>query len=230
MGMIDTIVTILAAWLLLAGVGYWSHRQELGLSREMLIASVRAPVQLVLLALVLDWLFDIESHWAQAAVIALFCVLAGHTSAQQSVRFQHAWIAASVGLVCACLVTLPWLIFFEAFDNNSRTIIPLGSMVAANGMNAVAIMFDRLRPIEGLPAITVKDGLKTAMISPVNTLKVVGMVHMPGIFVGMILAGSTVFAAASAQLIVLYMIVASSFTACVISFLMMKHLHKSIAD
>ena len=79
-------------------------------------------------------------------------------------------------------------------------------------------------------AVTVKEGLRTAMISPINTLKVVGLVHMPGIFVGMILAGSTVFAAASAQLVVLYMIVASSFTACVVSFFMVKHLHKGVVE
>jgi hypothetical protein len=42
-------------------------------------------------------------------------------------------------------------------------------------------------------------------------------------------AASHVFAAASAQLVVLYKIVASSFTACVVSFLM-KYLMKSIAD
>jgi len=220
----------MAAWLLLAGVSYWAHREELGLSKDMLIASVRAPAQLLVLALVLHWLFDIQSHWAQAGIILFFCVLAGHTAAAYHERFQHAWIASSVGLAVACLVTLPWLVFAKAFSDEARTLIPLGSMVAANGMNAVAIMFERLKPTGTDKLVTIKEGLHTAMISPINTLKVVGLVHMPGIFVGMILAGSTVFAAASAQLVVLYMIVASGFTACVVSFLMMKHLQKSIVD
>ena len=220
----------MAAWLLLAGVSYWAHREKLGLSKEILIASVRAPVQLLLLALVLHWLFDIQSHWAQAGVILFFCVLAGHTAASYHERFQHAWIASSLGLVCACLVTLPWLVFAKAFSDEARTLIPLGSMVAANGMNTVSIMFERLKATGAGSPTTIKDGLHMAMISPINTLKVVGIVHMPGIFVGMILAGSTVFAAASAQLVVLYMIVVSGFTACVVSFLIIKHLQKSSAD
>jgi len=227
---IETLTSIMAAWMLLAGVSYWAHRERLGLTRDILIASVRAPVQLLVLALVLHWLFDIQSHWAQAGVILFFCILAGHTAAGYHERFQHAWIASSIGLALACLVTLPWLIFAKAFTDEARTLIPLGSMVAANGMNSVSIMFERLKPSETGATATIKEGLHTAMISPINTLKVVGIVHMPGIFVGMILAGSTVFAAASAQLVVLYMIVASGFTACVASYLMMKYLHKSIAD
>ncbi|MDX8383805.1 MAG: ABC transporter permease, partial [Ghiorsea sp.] len=98
---LETLTTIMAAWLLLAGVGYWSHRQQLGLSQEMLVASLRAPLQLLLLGFVLHWLFDIQSHWAQAGMIAVFCVLAGHNAAEQHPRFNHAWIAASVGLICA---------------------------------------------------------------------------------------------------------------------------------
>ncbi len=226
--MIESIISIMAAWLLLVGVSYWSYRQKLELSKAILVASVRAPVQLLLLALVLHWLFDIQSHWGQAGIIIIFCMIAGHTAASFSHHFKFAWIAASVGLVCACLVTLPWLVLVDAFDDNARTLIPLGSMIAANGMNTVSIMFERLRPVAEAKPATFKEGMYTAMISPINTLKVVGLVHMPGIFVGMILAGSTVFAAASAQLIVLYMIVASSFIACVVSFLMTQHLQQRL--
>ena len=221
----DTLTTVVAAWLLLAGVSYWSHKHELGLSKELLIASVRAPVQLFVLALVLHWLFDIQSHWAQAGVIFGFCIIAGYTAAGYHHSRNHAWMAAIIGLACAALVTLPWLVIAKALADDARTLIPLGSMLVANAMNAVSIMYERMKPIEN-STVSMKEGLRAAMISPTNTLKVVGLVHMPGIFVGMILAGSTVMAAASAQLVVLYMVVASSFTACVVSFLVMKHLQK----
>jgi len=95
-------------------------------------------------------------------------------------------------------------------------------MIAANGMNAVSIMFERINS-----GSNVGKGMSTALIPTIDTLRVVGLVHMPGIFVGMILAGSAPLAAASAQLIVLYMIVASSFSACMVSFLMMKHFDKA---
>jgi len=218
----DTLVGLMAAWLLLAGVAYISHRQQLGLSRSMLIASIRGPIQLLALAFILHWIFDISSHWAQAGIILFFCILAAQTSSTHHPKYRkQAWVATTIGLSCACVLSLPWLVFAGVIDNDTRTLIPLGSMIAANGMNAVSIMFERLNS-----GSNVGKGMSTALIPTIDTLRVVGLVHMPGIFVGMILAGSNPLEAASAQLIVLYMILASSFSACMVSFLMMKYFDK----
>jgi len=212
----------MAAWLLLFGASLWARREGLGLSKRMLMASFRGLVQLLALAFVLHWVFDIQSRTAQGLLVLGFCIMAGRISAGHHVDMQHAWLAASIGLACACLVTLPWLALSGAINADTRTLIPLGSMVAANGMNAISIMFER----QAGGGVAGKS-MRTAMIPTIDTLRVVGLVHMPGIFVGMTLAGSPPLAAASAQLVVLYMIVASSFTACMISFLMMNHFLKS---
>ena len=218
----DTILGLMAAWLLLAGAAYVSHRQAMGLSRNMLMASIRGPIQLLALAFVLHWIFDITSIWAQVSIIAMFCFFAGQNSASHHPQGKQAWLASTIGLMCGCAITLPWLAWSGAIDDTTRALIPLGSMVAANGMNAVSIMFERMQ--QGNQA---GEGIRMALIPTVDTLKVVGLVHMPGIFVGMILAGSSALMAASAQLIVLYMIVASSFTACMVSFLLMAHVQKT---
>ncbi len=219
----------MAAWLLLAGASLWAQRQGLGLSRAMLLASLRGLAQLLVLALVLEWIFAVDSHLVQALIILLFCVLAAHNSSTHflspggdaPVARRDAWLAGSIGLACACAVTLPWLAFAGAIDNSTRALVPLGSMVAANGMNAISIMFERLKQ-----GAEVGEGLRVAMIPTIDTLRVVGLVHMPGIFVGMVLAGSPAMEAAAAQLVILYMIVASSFTACMVSFLMLNHWQK----
>jgi putative ABC transport system permease protein len=218
----DTLIPLMAAWLLLAGAAFWAKREALGISKAMLIASLRGLVQLLALALVLHWIFDIDSRLAQMLLILGFCILAGHTSAGHYKTKRHAWLASTTGLICGCAVTLPWLAITGTIEADTRTLIPLGSMIAANGMNAVSIMFERMKS-GGLAG----DGIRTAMIPTVDTLKVVGLVHMPGIFVGMILAGSPPMTAASAQLIVLYMIVASSLTSCIVSLLMMNHFDKA---
>lgn len=217
----DTLITLLAAWLLLAGVSYWAHREGLGLSKKMLISSTRGLVQLLALAFVLHWIFDIQSHWAQALLVIGFCLLAGHNSASHYDGAFNTWLASAAALVCACLLTLPWLAFSGAIADDTRTLVPLGSMIAANGMNAISIMYERLKS-----GAIVGEGIKTAMIPTIDTLRVVGLVHMPGIFVGMVLAGASAFDAAVAQLVVLYMVTASSFTACFVSFLLMNHLNK----
>lgn len=221
----DTLIGLLAAWLLLGGAAAWAWREKLDLGRKMLFASFRGLLQLLFLAFVLHWIFDIRSHWAQAALVLAFCILAARTSAAHHSDFRHAWLAASSGLAAACLVTLPWLAFSGAIDSDTRTLIPLGSMIAANGMNTISLMFNRMES-ERSGAGGALAGLNQAMIPPVDTLRVAGLVHMPGIFVGMVLAGASALDAASAQLVVLYMIVTSSFTACVVSFLILNHLGK----
>jgi len=219
---VDTVIKLLAAWLLIVVVAFWAQREKLGLSRRMLIASGRGFIQLLALAFVLHWIFDIQSHAAQAALIVGFCILAAHNSASHYDGTVSTWAASCIGLICACLVTLPWLTVAGSIADDTRTLVPLGSMIAANGMNAMSIMFERLKS-----GGNAGEGVKIAMIPTLDTLRLVGLVHMPGIFVGMILAGATAIDAAVAQLIVLYMIVASSFTACLVSFLMMNHWGKS---
>ncbi|MDQ6991910.1 MAG: ABC transporter permease [Mariprofundus sp.] len=222
--MIDLLLKLFAAWVLLASAALWARHEQLGLSRKMIIASGRGLLQLMVLAFVLHWIFDIQSHIAQAGVIAGFCVMAAHNSASHYNGKRTTWAAAAVGLACGCLLTLPWLAFSNTIANDTRTLVPLGSMIAANGMNAVSIMFERMKS-GGM----VGDGMKMAMIPTIDTLRVVGLVHMPGIFVGMVLAGAAALDAAVAQLIVLYMIIASSFSACLVTVLVMNHLNKQQA-
>ncbi len=217
----QTLPQLLAAWLLLAGASFWAWRQRLGLARPMLMASLRALLQLLALAFVLQWLFALDGWWMQALVIAVFCIIAARTSAGHAGREQGAWPAAALGLMAGCALTLPWLAATGAIAHDSRALIPLGSMIAANGMNAVSLMYHRMQG-----GGTAGEGIHAAMIPPVDTLRMVGLVHMPGIFVGMVLAGSPPLAAAAAQLVVLYMVVASSFTACVVSWLVLHHLRK----
>jgi putative ABC transport system permease protein len=217
----DTLIKLLAAWLLLAGAALWARRDSLGLSRRMLIASLRGLLQLLALAFILHWIFDIRSHLAQAVLISGFCILAGHNSASHYDSAGDTWLACAIGLICACLIALSWLVVTGSIADDTRTLVPLGSMIAANGMNAISIMLERLK--SGSMA---GDGIKIAMIPTIDTLRVVGLVHMPGVFVGMVLAGASALDAAVAQLIVLYMITASSLTACLVSFLMMNHQKK----
>ncbi|MDQ6952975.1 MAG: ABC transporter permease [Mariprofundaceae bacterium] len=221
--MTDTIIGLMAAWLLLAGSAYIAHQQDLGLSRAMLMASIRGPIQLLLLAFILHWIFDITAVWLQITIIVAFCLLAAQTSASHHTQPKQAWLATSIGLICGCAVSLPWLAWTGAIDSDSRALIPLASMVAANGMNTVSMMFERIK--QGGHA---GDGMRIALIPTIDTLKVVGLVHMPGVFVGMVLAGSPPMQAAAAQLTVLYMIIASSFTACMVTFLLINHWQKKL--
>lgn len=217
----DTLISLLAAWLLLAVASGWAWREKVGLSGRMLVASLRGLLQLLLLASVLHLLFDIQSLLAQVLIIVGFCMIAGRISAGHHPSPGKAWLATVTGLLVACVFTLPWLVFSGAISGETRALIPLSSMLVANAMNAVSVMFHQQQT-----AAEGSHGIQAGLIANIDTLRVVGIVHMPGIFVGMILAGAAPLTAATAQLVVLYMIVASSFTACMVSQFMLDRMLK----
>lgn len=217
----DILIKLMAAWLLLLGAAYVAQRQSLGISRNMLIASVRGLLQLCLLAWVLHTVLNIQSLIFQCAIVIGFCLLAAHTSASHYPQARLAWSAASIGLLAASAMTLPWLIWTGAIDNHTHTLIPLAGMLAANGMNALSMMFERIQQGD-----TAGKSIRLALSPSMDMLQTAGFVHMPGIFVGMLLAGSPPIQAASAQLTVFYMIITSSLASCIISFLCLNHWHK----
>lgn len=216
----EHLTSLLAAWLLL-GAALWAGYERLGLTRRVLTASLRGLLQLLLVASVLHFIFDIRHILAEIGIILLLCLIAARVSAGHFPEAATAWLAASTGLIVACLLTLPWLVFTGAIGGESRALIPIASMVVANAMNAISLMLDRMQ--HGQDAIT---GIQGALIPPVDSLRVVGLVHLPGIFVGMLLAGAAPLEAATAQLVVLYMIVASAFAACVICRHMLNRLQR----
>jgi len=222
----DTLLPLLAAWLLLATAALFAHQQQLGLSKVMLWSSLRGLLQLLLLAWLLQWIFAIETVLLQALLITAFCVLAAHNSASHGDGSWQLWLSCAVGLIVGCIVTLPWLVWSGAIHADSRHLIPLGSMIAANGMNAISLMLARMQGNDGNRSFG--ESIRAAMIPPIDTLKVVGLVHMPGIFVGMVIAGSTAIAAATAQLVILYMIIASGLTACCVTLLLYNHYRKAM--
>jgi putative ABC transport system permease protein len=206
----DILSGLMAAWLLIALTSLWSWKEKLGVSRRMLGGSLRGLLQLLVVASILDLIFGINHVAAQAGIIFLLCLIAARVSAGHYSSTALAWRSATGGLVCACVFTLPWLVLTGAIGHETRALIPLASMVVANAMNTVSLMLDRIDSGQDTTS-----SIRGALIPPIDTLRVVGLVHLPGIFVGMLLAGAAPLEAASAQLVVLYMIVASTFTACV---------------
>jgi len=187
----------------------------------MFVASIRGVVQLLILASLLHYIFDIQNIAVQCAIIILLCLIAARVSAGHFSHVQQAWMATATGLILATLFSLPWLVMTGTISSSTSALIPLASMVIANAMNAVSLMLDRINSGQSHIA-----GIQGALIPAVDSLRVVGLVHMPGIFVGMLLAGASPVSAAGAQLVVLYMIVASTFSACVTSWYMLNWLQQ----
>lgn len=114
-------------------------------------------------------------------------------------------------------------------------MIPIGGMIIGNALNVYSQSIERFRAevkntietIEGMVALGApmkealrlasKASVKASMIPTLNMLQTVGIIHIPGITTGMLLAGADPLKAISYQLAVMYMMVAVALLSAVFS-------------
>jgi putative ABC transport system permease protein len=234
LGIAAVLVVLLAAL---------SWRFRLAVGRRMLIAAARSTVQLLLLGLVLKALFSTANPWLVGALALVMLSVAGYEiMARQQHRFRGPWgygtgtlamfVSSFSMAVLALLVMLqptPWYA--------PQYAIPLLGMLLGNTMNGISIALDNLtrqaldkrREIEARLALGQsselaigdirRDALRSGLIPIVNAMTTAGIVSLPGMMTGQILAGSPPLEAAKYQLLILFLIAAGTGMGCVFAVL-----------
>ncbi|MHA1537443.1 MAG: ABC transporter permease [Alphaproteobacteria bacterium] len=219
----------LAASLVLIHAGL-SLALQLGLGRQIVLALIRMAVQLALLGVVLEVLFARASPWLTALAAAVMILFAGRESvARQGRKFAGPWgygIGTTAILAAASLVTVfalttqvqpdPWY--------DPRYAIPLLGMVLGNTMTGVALGLNTLTAtarrdkasIEAQLALghgfwvamrpTLREAMRSGMLPIINAMAATGLVSIPGMMTGQILAGADPAAAIRYQLLIMFLI------------------------
>jgi len=219
----------LAACLLVVNAGL-SIFFGLGLERRLAICGFRMVVQLTLVGLVLKALFEIHSPWLTGLAALIMVGFAGREAmARQERRFHGFWsygIGTGSMFVAAMLVTsFALLTQFKGADwYEPRIAIPLLGMILGNTMNGVSLGLDRLlaaataeqRGIEARLMLgadarralhgVVRQAMRAGMIPTVNAMAATGLVSLPGMMTGQILAGVEPEQAVKYQLLVMFLI------------------------
>lgn len=229
-------LTVAAGLVLLAGLV--SLMLRLGLEKRLAIASVRTVVQLTLLGLILRFVFDPSAHWLLAIVVAVMLLAASHEAVRRSEsRFRGLTLLALVSLTLSAMFTTvvvtgvivgvrPWY--------EPRYMVPLLGMILGNGLTGVSLCVDHLLTtlrekgghIEMDLAMgatrweaargPLRDAVRRGMIPIINTMSVVGIVSIPGMMTGQILAGADPAQAAKYQIVVMFMIAAATSLCCIL--------------
>ncbi len=220
----------LAAGLILIAIGL-SHWQGIGLTRDLVIGAVRTVVQLVLVGYVLVYVFALDRWYLVVAALLMMLAVAAWTAGGRQDRptrelygiFGLAMLLGS-GLTLVYVGSLvvradPWY--------DPRYLIPLFGMIIGNAMNAASLAAERLAgemdarraEIEAYlalgadPARATEDAVRRAtrasMIPMVNSLMVVGIVALPGMMTGQIIAGASPLSAVRYQIVVMFMLMAA---------------------
>lgn len=220
-GLLASVVLVVVAVAL-------SVARRIGLERSIVWAAARALVQLLLVGVALDLVFD-ASHpiwWAWLWVVAMV-LFAADTVRRRSPEVPGAFTLSLAAFAAAAVVTLGVLFGFDVFPLEARALIPVAGMMVGNSMTSTVLagrrVVDELRDkrdeVEarlalGLPSPDaarpyIRAALRTALIPQIETTKSVGLVFLPGAMTGLILAGVEPLDAVLVQAAVMYLVLGS---------------------
>ncbi|NET48497.1 MAG: iron export ABC transporter permease subunit FetB [Merismopedia sp. SIO2A8] len=210
---------------------------RLGLAKRLGIAAFRMVVQLLLVGYILGWVFSLDHPlWVMLLVLTMSAI-AGNASVNRTRRrFPSIYwnsllsiLAASAfvtGLLVNGIIHIdPWY--------DPQYVIPLLGMVLGNALTGTSLALDRFMEdlvsrrsqIESLLAMgatrweaaneTIKEALRTGMIPTINSMMVLGLVSLPGMMTGQMLAGVNPANAVRYQIVIYFTIAAGTALACI---------------
>lgn len=230
---LTTVDLLIAAALVLIN-GVVSVVLRLRLERQLLIASVRTVVQLLLIGWLLRWVFA-RQRWTEVLLLmALMSTVAGIAAVRRTKRrFSGIWpiglaaVAGSAWVVTG--IALAAVIDSQFVHSHpAQYAVPLLGMVLGNTLTGISLGLDRLtgglvserdavelrlslgatRWEAALPMI--QDAVRTGMIPIINSMMVVGIVSLPGMMTGQILAGvKDPMSAVRYQIVIMFLIAAA---------------------
>lgn len=192
---------------------------SLGVERTQVVAAVRAVVQLGLVSLVIT--AALASVWWSMAFVLLMFSVASVTSTGRigTPRDQLPWVAFAIA--CGAVPVLALIFASGVVPFNGPGIIPMAGIVVGNMMTAATLTgrraYDEIAGSFG----SYEAGLALGMTSPeaafevvqptakealtpgLDQTRTVGLVTLPGAFIGVLLGGGTPLEAGAAQILVL---------------------------
>lgn len=227
-------VDLTLAALLVIALAVLTSRVGMGLSKSLLVSATRTVVQLLLIGLVLKTLFEHAAlHWVAIMALVMLLVAGREVVARQGRRFTGWWaygigtlamfVSAFTATVFALTVIIgpaPWW--------EPQYAIPLLGMMLGNTMTGIALGLDRLtqsawqqrRVIEGRLILGQtwaeaiqdirRDAARSGLMPIINAMAAAGIVSLPGMMTGQILAGTPPMEAVKYQILVMFLITAGT--------------------
>ena len=195
----------------------WVMMRWSGGVKELSVATMRMVGQLLVMGYLLVKLFEGERSWVPVLVVIFMgvvsAVIAVRTVREQKMRaFGDALLAIGVG---GGLVFL--LVIFGVLEGgrnfSAQFVVPMAGMIFANAMTAVTLSSERFEAERrgGRGVLEARRAAWNASLIPqINSFMAVGLVSLPGMMTGQILAGESPNDAVRYQILVMAMVLGSA--------------------
>jgi putative ABC transport system permease protein len=205
---------------------------KLDLERKLAWAAVRSVVQLLAIGYVLNWVFQFSHWYVVLPLMMLMTLIAGISASDRGRRtyvgqrvdsilsiWVSSWLVAAVGLFVVIRIH-PWY--------EPQYAIPILGMILGNTLTGVSLgierMTEELTAGRGVVEMSLalgatrweaaqgpaRQAVRAGMIPTLNQMTVVGVVSLPGMMTGQVLAGQSPLQAVRYQIVIMFFIAASS--------------------
>jgi len=218
-----SLLTVVAAAIAMVG--------KLGVGRQIVIAAVRAVLQLSAVSLIIAAI--VASLPLTLLFVAMMAAVASGTAGRRMTRTRSGWWAALPVLAGSTPVVVG-LLASGLVPTTGLAVIPVAGILIGGAMTATALAgrraLDEIRlrrgEVEAALALGLSDrdaameicrpAAGQALMPALDQTRTVGVVTLPGAFVGMLLAGASPVDAGAVQLFVLVALLAVQTTAVVL--------------
>lgn len=216
-----TLVFILIALFLSA----W---QKLRLEKELLVATVRAALQLLAVGFILKVVFKAHNLLFILAMIAVMLLVAAQNATRRGQGIPHLFWRILLTLTLIEIISQALLLGLGIIQPQPRYVIPISGMIIGNGMIIVGLFLNRFLADTRahLPEIwvylalgasarqailpTLKQSIRASMIPTIDSAKTIGLVQLPGMMTGMIIGGASPIEAVRYQVLIIFTLIATA--------------------
>lgn len=215
---------------------FFSYFQKLKLEKETIIGVIRAVIQLSIVGYLLNYIFGLKSPLFTSFLLIFMIFNASYNAGKRSKKLKSGLWISFISISIGTGITLLILLFSKSIKYEPYQIIPIGGMIISNAMVALGLCFNQMNSdfknkseevetklslgADILPSSIeiIRNSIKTGMLPTIDSMKTLGIVSLPGMMTGLILAGTSPINAVRYQIMVTFMLLSTtsiaSFIAC----------------
>ncbi len=219
-----------------------SWRLRLKLTATLLTAAIRTIVQLSFIGLILAWVFAREQWYEVLLILTIMTLIAGGAAKNRVKRaykglFTDTLIAVSLSAILVTAIAIVVILQVSPWYT-PQFVIPILGLILGNSLTAISLTSNQLvedfytqraqiemmLSLSATPFEAIHSPMRAAIINgmtpTLNSMLVVGIVSLPGMMTGQILAGADPSQAVRYQIVTMFLICASSTLGCTLSALL----------
>ncbi|HDG5520192.1 TPA: iron export ABC transporter permease subunit FetB [Staphylococcus aureus] len=200
-----------------------SYKEGLHIIKDLIVATLRAVVQLIILGFLLHYIFKINDKWLLILCVLVIIINASwNTISRASPVMHHVFWISFLAIFIGTALPLAGTVATGAIHFTANEVIPISGMLANNGLIAINLAYQNLDrafvqdgtniesklSLAATPKLAskgaIRESIRLAIVPTIDSVKTYGLVSIPGMMTGLIIGGVPPLQAIKFQLLVVF--------------------------